>query len=155
MKKFTQFSTHLAIATLLPLAAVAAQDFPARKAGLWEIKSKDNPFANWTTCIGAGKDNFVDSDVWTDFGKECKVVTSKKNGAGQTLVANCEAAGTGKVKLTVDYSGNFESAYSFKSISEFKDSGGNITRQVFNVKATYRGECPADLGPGKKKMQRP
>lgn len=155
LNKIARFTTTVAVFTMLPLAAVAAEDLPARKAGLWEITSTDNPFGNWITCIGKGKDNFVESDVWSDFEKECKVVSSKKTGAVQTLVANCEAAGTGKVKLNVEFSGDFEKQYSFKSMTEFKDTTGNLTQQIFNVKADYGGECPASLVPGQKQMKRP
>lgn len=122
---------------------------------MWIIKSADNPFANWTTCVGADEDSFIETDVWDDYKDECRNASLTETAKGQRLVADCETGSMGKVKLAVDFSGNFQSAYGFRSTTEFKGLGGGVEQQTFTIEANYGGECPADLPPGKKKMARP
>lgn len=144
----------LTIMALLPAGIAAASDLPSRKAGLWVITSKDNPFANWSACVGDSKDNFIDTDVWDNFASECQVAHTEKTADGQTVFAYCESGLTGKVKLLVEFSGDFQKEYRFQSTTVFTGKTGQEEGQTFTVHAHYAGECPADLSVGKKKMAR-
>ena len=150
----SRLAAPLAILALLPFGVALASDLPSRKAGLWVVKSQDNAFANWSACIDDSKDDFVNSDVWSDFGKECKLTSITKTAEGQTLLSECVMASTGKVKLRVDFSGDFQSEYRFQSTTEFTGADGKAERQSFSIQATYAGQCPAGLKPGQKKMAR-
>lgn len=155
MNRISSLVVQLAILSLLPWGGASGSELPKRKAGMWTIKSADNPFANWTTCVGADDDGFIETDVWDDYKNECRSTALTETAKGQQLVADCETGSLGKVKLVVEFSGDFQNAYGFQSATEFVGSGGQIEQQTFTVEASYGGECPADLPPGKRKMARP
>lgn len=137
---------------MLPPVATAASEPPPRKAGLWVVTSKDNPFANWSACVGDKKDNFIDSDVWDNFANECQVAHTEKTADGETVFAYCESALSGKVKLLLEFSGDFQSEYKFQSTTVFTGKTGQEEGQTFTVDGRYAGVCPADLPVGRKKM---
>ncbi len=147
-----RFAGIVAVSFLAFSAAIAA-DFPTRATGLWILKSPDNPFADWSLCVDDSKGHFVDSDVWSDFTTECTVVTSRWDGDQGALEADCALRGTGDVKLTLTYSGDFEKSYRFQSVTSFKVAGDQ-TSQTNTAEVTFAGQCPAELRPGMKKMTR-
>ncbi|WP_421359137.1 DUF3617 domain-containing protein [Agrobacterium rosae] len=153
LNRLLRRAAHLLILMLLPCGMAVASDLPSRKAGLWIITSKDNPFANWSACIDDRLDNFINSDVWSDFEQECESVSINKTMKGQKLTAMCKHGSPNEVALIVEFSGDFQSRYQFRSTTknaERMDEEG----QTFTVDGNYAGECPADLPPGKKTMTR-
>lgn len=143
----------LAVTALLLPAAGSASDLPPRKAGLWIVTSKDNPFANWSACVDDSKDDVINTDIWTDFAAECEVLHTEKTEKGRTLLAQCQSGLTGKVKLLVELSGDFQSQYHLESTTVFAGKDGEEA-QSFTIDARHGGECPTGMLPGQKKMAR-
>lgn len=148
-----RFLAGIAVVSLPIAPAALAADFPGRKPGLWILTSKDNPFADWSMCVGDSKNHFIDSDVWSDFDKECEVMTSSWNGNEGALEAGCELSGTGNVKMALTYAGDFQKSYRFESITSFKAAGEQVS-QTIRAEVKFAGQCPVELRPGMKKMTR-
>ena len=154
MSRFLRYAAYFLGLAVLPSIATAASEPPPRKAGLWVVTSKDNPFANWSACVGNSNDNVIDSDIWDNFAKECQVAHTEKTADGQTVFAYCESGLTGKVKLLVEFSGDFQKDYHLESTTVFTGKTGQEEGQTFTIDGHYAGACPADLPVGKKKMAR-
>lgn len=153
LNKHSRRAACLAITALLLPAAGSASDLPLRKPGLWIVTSKDNPFANWSACVDDSKDNFINTDIWTNFSAECEVRHREKTAQRVTLFAYCESGLTGKVKLLLEFSGDFQSHYHLESTTAFAGKDGE-EGQSFTIDARYGGECPTGMLPGQKKMAR-
>ena len=145
--------TGMAAVSLFIAPTVLAADVPSRAPGLWTLTSKDNPFADWSMCVDDSHGHFIDSDVWSDFEKECKVTTSSFDGSHGAIKADCELGGTGDVKLALTYSGDFQKSYRFESVTGFKAAGEQVS-QTIRAEVKFAGQCPAELRPGMKKMTR-
>ena len=154
LHRILRLIAHAAVVTALSLGAASATEVPARKSGLWIVKSQDNAFANWKMCVNDKNNTFLNSDVWSNFKKECKVRSLTGNGNGYTLISNCNSSLTGDVRLIVDFSGDFRTAYTFKSNTETMGLSQQVDRQTITVSASFAGECPAGMRPGMKRMGR-
>ncbi|NTJ44014.1 hypothetical protein G6L28_15540 [Agrobacterium larrymoorei] len=155
MNRFSRLAVAFAISAVQLPSVAGASELPTRKPGMWVIASEDNAFANWVTCIESGNDDFVNSDIWTGYRKECKGISITRTAVGQRLTADCDDGMGGNVKLGLDFAGDFQTAYVLQSKTEFAGLNGQLKQQIFTIEARYAGECPADLAPGKKKMGRP
>jgi hypothetical protein len=151
------FKSTLAGAALLSVCIIspaAANDIPPRTAGLWLLKSQDNPFADWSICINETRNDFIDTDVWDNFANECEVTSSNTKGSSGKIEATCKLTDKTDAKLQLTFSGDFKSGYGFESVTEFVDAAGKKDTIEVSAKVTYAGECPAELKPGMKKMTR-
>lgn len=150
------FARALPAATALAsfvVASAAIADIPSRAPGLWVLESKDSPHANWSMCVDSSVDDFVDTDVWKDFRQECNVTSLHESETESVLKASCKFDDDDNVALTLTYSGDFKTSYRFESVTSFKAAGEQVT-QAIEASVTFHGECPAELRPGMKKMQR-
>lgn len=142
------------VAAFLPMTSMAcASDMPSRAPGLWVVTSEDNPHANWSMCVDDSKSDFVDTDVWKNFGKECKVTAFQKDGSKHSLDAACDLGDGTQAKMQLSFSGDFRRSYRFQSVTSFA-VGNEAMSQTVMAEAVFAGQCPAELKPGMKKMQR-
>jgi hypothetical protein len=145
-------STIIAFASLAATSAALAES-PSRAPGLWVLESRDNPHANWSMCVDGSVGDFIDTDVWKNFRQECKVTSFHESETESVLKADCKLDDDSNVAMTLTYSGDFKKSYRFESVTSFTALGEQVTQAIEAV-ATFRGECPAELKPGMKKMQR-
>lgn len=118
-----------------PPAAVAADDFPKRQAGLWVFDSPGNRLVKGALCVDDTHTNFVETDIWSNFARECVISDSVGKLTSQEIEANCQSSMTGKVKLTVTYDGDFTSRYHLISISLFEKVDGKDDQLILTVDA--------------------
>lgn len=135
-----------------PPAAVAADDFPKRQTGLWVFDSPDNRLVKGSLCVDDTHTNFIETDIWSNFARECGITNSVGKLTSREIEANCKSSMTGKVKLTVTYDGDFASRYHFVSVSLFEGMDGKDDQLISTVEAVYQGQCPDNMKPG---MRRP
>lgn len=133
-------------------SAAFASDLPPRAAGLWILKSKDNPLADWSICLNEKRNGFIDTDVWSNFDNECEVTASDTHDSSGKIVSDCKLDEKTGAKLHVTFSGDFKKSYSFESVTEFIDATGRKNKLYAQAEGTFAGRCPSELKPGMKKM---
>ena len=117
-----------------------------RATGLWKITPETSPFS-WDICVDHAKDRLIDDDLWSDFEKECRIGSQQRDGDRYGFTASCPGA-----ELTGKYAGNLDKAYTLTGDVTFQVNGKTEV-QHHVLKASFEGECPADLRPGEKKMR--
>lgn len=117
-----------------------------RATGLWRIIPDTSPFS-WEICVDHAKDRLIDDDLWSDFEKECRIGSQKRDGDRYSFTASCPGA-----ELTGKYAGDLDKAYTLTGDVTF-EVNGKTEVQHHVVKASFAGACPADRRPGEKKMR--
>jgi Protein of unknown function (DUF3617) len=130
------------------LPALAAE-LPARKAGLWEIKTsfenRDGAGPTIQQCIDASTDQMMQSSAGPLAQAACTRRDIQKSGNTITMDSTCTLAGKTATSHAV-ITGSFESAYTMTVTSE-SDAlpGGKMT---MTMAAKWLGPCAADQKPG-------
>jgi hypothetical protein len=144
-----------AIATLIVTPAVAL-DLPARKPGLWEIKTVMEggfqPTQVAQHCIDAETDKLM-SSMGGDMRKEaCSKQDVKKDGATYVIESVCKFGPMTSTSRGV-ISGDFNSAYTVKMTSK-REGGPNFPGMPgggdsnMTIEAKWLSACTADQKPG-------
>lgn len=143
--------------TFLALTAVAtpatAQDMPARKAGLWEMKmvfeGRTTPAQAMQHCIDATTDKAMQDMSRGMQAQNCTKRESKK--VGDTIVFDSVCnMGTGTTTSHGVVSGDFNSAYTIK-IDSKREGAANPNMPAeshMTIEAKWTGPCKADQKPG-------
>jgi hypothetical protein len=140
---------------LLALGSVAASayadELPARKAGLWEMKMTG--IANVTTreCVSADTDKKMQGKAVAGDGMECSKLENRKIAGGYAIDAVCEMSGVMRVTSHAEVTGDFASAYTIKQTGhiEMKGTGMGGPRDTnVTIQAKWLGACPPDWKPG-------
>ncbi len=136
------------LALLLVLAGAApasAAELPARKAGLWEMKTTvtSGHLVSMQQCVDAKTDEAMQANAAANAQRDCSKRDVQKSGNTITIDSVCTMAGKPRTAHTV-ITGSFDSSYNMAITSE---SEGQPTRTV-NVEAKWLGPCPADQKPG-------
>ncbi|HEY4124230.1 MAG TPA: DUF3617 family protein [Rhizomicrobium sp.] len=146
---------RFAIAAGVLCAASAAQalpmDFPARRAGLWDVtvnmQSMKIPARTNKMCIDAATDaKLMNLGVAS---KEAKCTSMNISGMGSTRVVDsvCHLnGGEQKNHIVMTYSGN--SAYHMDMQSQFSPPIAGKSQSHITQDAKWIGPCPADMKPG-------
>ena len=145
----------LAIFALAIIATPAtAQDMPARKAGLWDMKmtfeGRNAPPQTMQHCIDATTDKAMQDMSGGMQAESCSKRETKK--AGDTLVFDSVCNfGTGTTTSHGVMSGDFNSAYTIK-INSKREGGPAIPNMPAEtsmmIEAKWAGPCKADQKPG-------
>ena len=148
----------LCAAIAIPVATpAAALDLPARKAGLWEIKTVDGRRATMPAqiaqhCIDAETDKMMNS-IGGEMRKEaCSKQDVQKVGATYVIDSVCKFGPMTSTSHGV-VTGDFNSAYTVKMTSK-REGGPNIPGMPadgtsnMTIEAKWLGACAADQKPG-------
>lgn len=144
------------IAAGLLVSEARAVELPARKAGLWEIKTVFEGRKTTTsisqTCIDASTDKLLNS-INGDTTKEmCSKNDIRQSGTGYVVDSVCKIGNyttTGHAVMT----GDFHVAYTVK-VSSKTEGGPTVPGQVpgrtsnMTIEARWLGPCKADQKPG-------
>ncbi len=145
------------IAAIFALALVttsaAAQDMPARKAGLWELtmtfEGRNTPPQTMQHCIDAATDKAMQDMSAGARGQTCSKREVKKVGTTIVFDSVCNV-GAGTMTSHGVVSGDFNSAYTIKINS--KREGPAIPNMPAEtqmaIDAKWLGPCKADQKPG-------
>jgi len=147
--------THIAIAATVLFAVSAAPalsaDFPARRAGLWDVtvnmESMKIPARTNKMCIDSATDaKLMNLGVAS---KEAKCTSMNVSGMGSTRIVDsvCHMnGGEQKNHIVMTYSGN--SAYHMDMQSQFSPPIAGKSQSHITQDAKWIGPCPADMKPG-------
>jgi hypothetical protein len=145
-----------AAAVVCLVTPAAALDLPARKVGLWEIKTTAEDTNRQPQvaqhCIDAETDKQM-SALGSDMGKEmCSKQDVQKVGATYVIDSVCKFGPISSTSQSV-VSGDFNSAYTVKMTSK-REGGPNIPGMPaggtsnLTIEAKWLGACAADQKPG-------
>ncbi len=151
MKKTT---LHLLTVVLFLVPAVSiADDFPQRKAGLWEVTTSAAGMPGGQVvkqCIDATTDAAmmqVGKSMGGQMGMSCAKNEVKKEGGSFVAESDCNMAGTRMISKTV-FSGDFNSAYSAESTARYEPAMMGMSESKTKISARWLGPCEANQQPG-------
>ena len=146
----------LVAVNILPAAAAFAADMPARKPGLWELKTEFQgravPARTMRQCIDAATDKLMNANFGGPAQQACSKHDVRESGGVITIDSVCkfgEATSTSHAVV----SGDFNSAYTVEITST--RAGGRPLPGVaagaathMKLAATWVGPCAAGQRPG-------
>jgi Protein of unknown function (DUF3617) len=138
--------------TLLAMPALAAE-MPARKAGLWEIKTGAGNGVAIRQCIDPATDQIMQSRAGTGPGAgpgagtppQCSKRDVQKTADTVTIDSTCTVAGR-TVNTHAVVTGSFDSAYTMTVTSQ--GDGIPAGAGTMTMSAKWLGPCAADQRPG-------
>jgi hypothetical protein len=147
MKRLGELSILAMICFSVP---ALAEEMPARKAGLWEIKtntgSANVPQVSMKQCIDAATDKMMQNNAGPPgASKQCTQSNIQRSGSTITIDSTCNIAGRSTTSHMV-INGNFDSSYTMTITSQGEGVPGGGHTMTMN--ATWLGPCAADQRPG-------
>jgi hypothetical protein len=147
-----QRATLLA-ATLLCAATAHAQDFPARKPGLWEMQLKTDQEAPVTMrhCIDAQTDARMQKMGQGLTQESCSRNTFKREGAGWVGESVC-TMGKSTITSRSVVTGSFDSQVTMVLDATYSPPMMGLSKSTTRVTQTHKGACPSGWKPGDMEM---
>ena len=131
---------------LIFLAEAQADELPARKPGLWEVRTSigDNSrVLGVQQCIDAATDQLLQSSAGPFSASLCQAREVKRSEGSITIDSHCTVGGkTGTAHAVI--SGSFESAYTMTVTAE----GGGLPPAKMTIQGKWLGACAAGQQPG-------
>lgn len=142
------FAMTAALASIFATAA-AADDYPPRKPGLWEVSVHNPAIPDVTTkmCIDAATDQLFHQFSNNVRSKHCSKNDIKVTGSTVTADSDCTMGGT-KVTTTATTTYTGDSAYHVDIKSHFDPPKLGQSDVTITQDAKWTGDCPADMKPG-------
>jgi len=134
------------LAGLIAPAAARADEVPARRAGLWEVKTSvgDNPRSlTVQQCIDAATDPMLQSSAGPFSAQLCQAREVRTSEGATTIDSHCTVGGKAGTAHAV-VSGSFDSAYTMTVTSE----GGGLPPAKMTIEGKWLGACAAGQEPG-------
>lgn len=136
------------MASLALIGSVAAADeFPKRKAGLWEMKTSGGPVGPRTVqqCIDAATDDLLRTR--SNEGQNCSRPVVQRNGARYQVRSSCDNNG---VKSTVDgeYTMTGDSRYTGDMRMTFDPPMSGVAEMNMKMEGRWLGACKPGMKPG-------
>jgi hypothetical protein len=128
------------------LTPASAADLPARKPGLWEVKTtiEGNPRAlTVQQCIDASTDQMLQSSAGPFSAPACAGREVKTSDTGMTIDSRCSFNGKA-ASAHADITGNFDSAYTMTVTAE----GSDLPAVKMTMEGKWLGACTAGQQPG-------
>jgi hypothetical protein len=133
-------------AFLLAATPASADDTPARKPGLWEVKTTIEDSGRAVTvqqCIDAATDQLLQSSAGPFSAPLCASREVKRSEAGMTIDTRCSFNGKPANAHAV-VTGSFDSAYTMAVTAE----GDDLPATKMTMNGKWLGACTADQRPG-------
>ena len=135
-----------AVFALLFATYAEAADLPARKPGLWEVKTTIEGHGRGVTvqqCIDAATDQMLQSSAGPFSAPACPEREVKKSDNGMTIDSRCSFNGKAASAHAV-VTGSFDSAYTMTVTSE----GADLPAMTMTSEGKWLGACAAGQQPG-------
>ena len=135
-----------AVFALLLIADAKAADLPARKPGLWEVKTTIEDHGRGGTvqqCIDAATDQMLQSSAGPFSAPACPEREGKKSDNGMTIDSRCNFNGK-PASAHADITGSFDSTYTMTVTAE----GADLPHTKMTSEGKWLGACAADQQPG-------
>jgi len=141
--------TMVSLAVFLFASSVLADEYPSRKAGLWEVEVSmpDMPGQKMTQCIDAETDQALIVQSENLSSERCTRSEMTKQGADYVHESDCTFAGTRMVSTMV-LSGDFETAYRGEMTTRYDPPLAGQTEMTMELTANYLGPCKDGQEPG-------
>jgi hypothetical protein len=126
---------------LLFIAHAGATDLPARKPGLWEVKTTVDGRGRAVTvqqCIDAATDQMLQSNAGPFAAPACPEREVKKSDNGMSIESRCSFNGKAASARAV-ITGSFDSAYTMTVTSE----GADLPAMTMTSEGKWLGACAA------------
>jgi hypothetical protein len=138
------------LAVLCLSVPAIADEMPARKAGLWEIKTNTGvanmPQVSMKQCIDATTDKMMQNNAGPPgVPKQCTQSNIQKSSNTITIDSTCNIAGRSSTSHMV-INGSFDSSYTMTITSQ--GEGAPAAGRTMTMAATWLGPCAADQRPG-------
>ena len=131
---------------LIAVAQAFAADAPARKPGLWEVKTVIDGQGRAVTvqqCIDAATDQMLQSSAGPFSAPACAGREVKTSDTGMTIDSRCSFNGKA-ASAHADITGNFDSAYTMTVTAE----GSDLPAVKMTMEGKWLGACTAGQQPG-------
>jgi hypothetical protein len=143
-------ATISCLALLLPAAALAADEAPKRKPGLWEIETQTqgmpSPVGPIQICVGENSDDLLQQSAG-DMNKACEKSEMKRDGDKITVKSVCKFGQTTATTEGV-YTGNFDLAYRADLHTTYDPPMRGMKESGTTLTAKWTGPCKAGQKPG-------
>jgi Protein of unknown function (DUF3617) len=127
-------------------ASASAADLPARKPGLWEVKTSIEGSPRPLTvqqCIDAATDQMLQSSAGPFSAAACPDREVKKSDASMSIDSRCTFGGKPATAHAL-VTGSFDNAYTMTVTSE----GGGLPAVKMTIESKWLGACAPDQKPG-------
>jgi hypothetical protein len=141
-----RITTATLLLAMISAAPASAADLPARKPGLWEVKTtfEGNPrVLNVQQCIDASTDQMLQSSAGPFSAAACPDREVKKSDASMIIDTRCTLNGK-QASARAVVTGSFDQAYTMTVTAE----GGELPAVKMTVEGKWLGACAADQKPG-------
>jgi hypothetical protein len=148
--------TLMGLALILAMPALAADDLPTRKAGLWEIEmtfvGRKLPVQKMRQCIDAASDKLMNNNFGNSTEQTCSKREITKSAGGMTVDSVCKFSGATTTSHAV-VTGSFDSAYVME-VTSTREGGRPIPGLApggathMKLEAKWLGACEAGQKPG-------
>lgn len=139
---------------LLAVSPVQAEDFPQRKAGLWELTTTivmqggmQQKVPGAKQCIDATTDAEMMNAAQGSVGAACSKRETTHSGNTYTTDSVCTVSGS-TITSHIVTSGDYNSAYQVDSKSQMNPPLMGQKESTVHVDAKYAGACAPDQKPG-------
>ena len=135
--------------SLLCFAALAADDAPKRKSGLWHItmSGAHTPRMLLEECVDRDSDDFSKPQDEAS----CSKVDIRRQGAAVNVETVCKEEGS-TVTARGTFSGNFDSAYKGSFKMSFNPPMQGMRETTMQTEARWVGPCKPGQRPGEMNM---
>jgi hypothetical protein len=131
----------------LPAAVSAADNFPKRKAGLWEIRVVSQGQTQvMKQCVGPDTDSELNS-LAGQFGQQCSEMKLRRMGSAYVADSDCSIMGT-RVRSKSRFDGDFSAGYSGEVVSSYDPPLMGMRESSTRITARMLGPCQAGQQPG-------
>jgi hypothetical protein len=143
----------LTLALALAAGAVAAQDLPARKPGLWEITMQvtNSPSQTVRHCLDEKTDQQMQRFGQGMSQQQCTKNTLQRDGDRYVGESECKLGPTVATSRSV-FGGDFEKAYRGEVETRYAPPMAGISQSKVTMSAKWAGACPAGWKPGDMEM---
>jgi hypothetical protein len=145
-----------ALAATCLAATAAAEDFPKRKSGLWEIRTGSGntgagaakaDSATVQMCIDEKTDNAVQQQTAGMVKQSCSKQDIKRTGGTIVVDSVCRFGDTTATTRSV-FTGSFDSSYKVETKSTYDPPMHGMREGTAVIQARWLGPCKADQRPG-------
>ncbi len=136
----------------LPAAPAFGDEFPRRRAGLWEMKTSGGPVGAQTLqqCIDAGTDDLL--RMQSNEGRNCSKPVVERNGNRYRVTSLCDQAGT-KSSLDGVYTMTKDTEYTGDMKMTFDPPLSGASEMNMKMDGKWVGACKPGMKPGDVVMQ--
>jgi hypothetical protein len=139
----------IGVAAMLAIVScdASADEFPRRKAGLWEMKTTGGPFGARTVqqCIDAATDDLLRTQ--SNEGQNCSRPAVERSGSRYRVQTSCENSG---IRSTIDanYTMSRDTDYSGDMKMTFDPPMAGVAEMNMKMNGRWVGACKPGMKPG-------